>query len=90
MPTATKSARVKTRKVAAPAAAQEENDIVADVLPTKIKKPLEIDDIEPAAVGIEEKIEEDPLIAATEEDETAEEAVIDGEELNPFGDRWEE
>lgn len=60
-------------------------------MPTvKNKKPVEIYEPEPIVVGVEEKIEEDPLVPATEEEDDAEEATIDSEELNPFGDRWEE
>jgi hypothetical protein len=91
MPTATKSARIKEKKpVTVKDTALEENEGDADVIPAKKKKPLEIDELEPVSV-VEEKIEEDPLIGATEEDELAsDEATLDTEELNPFGDRWEE
>ncbi|MEN9524287.1 MAG: hypothetical protein RL536_356 [Candidatus Parcubacteria bacterium] len=93
MPTAQKNARVKaskSKKIVAQTDSQEESDHVVEVLPTKNKKPLEIDELEPATGSADEKIEEDPLVAAAEEDEISEEASIDGEELNPFGDRWEE
>ena len=93
MPTATKNSRlksVKTKRVLAkPDVAHE--DVAAEPEPIllKSKKPIEMDEPEPAVAGVEEKIEEDPLVAAVE-DEESEEAVLDGEELNPFGDRWEE
>jgi hypothetical protein len=94
MATATKSrSRISAKaKKPAPAAdhtevAELEHDI--DATPIKAKKPIEIDEPE-VAVGIEEKAEEDPLVAATEEDDSVEEISLDGEELNPFGDRWEE
>ncbi len=93
MATATKSSRiknVKTKKVLAkPIEAHEDGVAEIDPIPLKNKKPLEIDEPEVAVAGVEEKIEEDPLVAAVE-DEESEEAVLDGEELNPFGDRWEE
>ncbi len=86
--TSTKSIRPKTKK-ATVEVVQEEQIHEADITPSKVKKPLEID--EPEVVGgIEEKLEEDPLIGATEDEESSEEASLDGEELNPFGDRWEE
>ncbi len=88
MPTATKNARSKTKKVVTSTDA-EETAPEGDAIPSKIKKPIEIDEPEPV-IGIEEKPEEDPLLGAVEEDEASEEAVLDGEELNPFGDRWEE
>lgn len=81
--------RPKNKKVAPPPADEQEEGVGADMLPTKIKKPLEIEEHEPI-IGIEEKPEEDPLAAPVEEDEAAEELSLDGEELNPFGDRWEE
>ncbi len=92
MPTATKNVRAKSKKpVASEETLPEEIEGEVDTLPAKSKKPLEIvDELEPVAV-VEEKLEEDPLIAATEEDELgSEEISLDTEELNPFGDRWEE
>ncbi|MEK7641984.1 MAG: hypothetical protein AAB365_03270 [Patescibacteria group bacterium] len=87
MPTV-KHPRTKIHKAVAPT---EEHDeaVESEVLPVKIKKAIEIDEPEPAVIGVEEKLEEDPLATPTEDDE-AEELSLDGEELNPFGDRWEE
>lgn len=92
MPTATKNERQKNKKnIASPSNTQEEvipGEKEIDI--AKNKKILEVDEIEPAIV-IEEKIEEDPLIAIIEDEEgSAEEITLDNEELNPFGDRWEE
>jgi hypothetical protein len=92
MATATKS-RVKTKKPDpvveehAEESGHPETDL--DVKPGKAKKPIEIDEPE-VAVAIDEKVEDDPLVGAVEEDDTAEEISLDGEEINPFGDRWEE
>ncbi|MBP6858540.1 MAG: hypothetical protein KBC33_01775 [Candidatus Pacebacteria bacterium] len=82
----------KTKKTAP---AVEEHDEVEehheDTLPVKAKKPVEIDEPEPVLAVVDEKLEEDPLAAPAEDDELAgEELSLDGEELNPFGDRWEE
>ena len=89
MATATKSAKTKMKRgVVRASGALADAESGADIAPTLHKKPLEIDEPEVVA-GVEEKAEEDPLAAATEED-GAEEMSLDGEELNPFGDRWEE
>ncbi len=95
MPTVSKTRSkiaAKTKK-GAPVVEQhtEESDQELDLelKPGKAKKPIEIDEPEPA-VAVDEKAEEDPLAVATEEDDSVEEISLDGEELNPFGDRWEE
>lgn len=90
MPTATK--KLVVTKKSAPTVVEKTTEEVrgeADAIIAKNKKPIEIGDLEPVVAGVEEKSEEDPLVATTEEEDT-EEAVLDGEELNPFGDRWEE
>lgn len=93
MATATKNTRVKTTKTkkAAPEnEVQHDEETEVEILPSKNKKPIEVDEPEPAIAAVDEKLEEDPLIAAIEDDDAAEEMSLDGEELNPFGDRWEE
>lgn len=91
MTTTTKSAHLKTKKVA-PQTDSTNDETGNDIEPMleKNKKIIEIYEPEPIVSGVEEKVEEDPLIPAVEDEEGAEEAIIDGEELNPFGDRWEE
>lgn len=94
MPTATKTRSkmaTKSKKVAPVAEHTNEHEQEPDLelKAGKVKKPIEIDEPEPA-IAVEEKAEEDPLAVATEEDDSAEEISLDGEELNPFGDRWEE
>jgi hypothetical protein len=62
------------------------------VIPAKGKKILPLEEPE-AIIGGEEKavVEEDVILPAVAEDEeTAEEASLDDEEVNPFGDKWEE
>lgn len=90
MPT-TKSSSSKSKKVA-PKVDATNDDIGPEIDPinTKNKKLIEIYEPEPITAGVEEKIEEDPLIAAVEEEDGEEAVSLDGEELNPFGDRWEE
>jgi hypothetical protein len=89
MATATKTAKLKSKKAPEPVEEHAEHDHDVEAPISKGKKPIEIDEPEPV-VGIDEKIEEDPLLGAVEEDDSAEEISLDGEELNPFGDRWEE
>lgn len=65
---------------------------VSSIIPTKSKIPLEIEDPDVAhPIIVEEKIEEDPLVKEENSDELeSEEATLDEEELNPFGDKWEQ
>jgi hypothetical protein len=91
MPSATKNVRIKTKKtISRTDTIHEEVGLETDSISAKNKKLVEIYEPEPIVVNLEEKIEEDPLIPETEEEDGAEEATIDSEELNPFGDRWEE
>lgn len=56
----------------------------------KIKKVLEVEEPE-TVLGIDEKVDEDGSPLGDSEDELAsEDATIDDEEVNPFGDKWEE
>ncbi len=68
---------------------ENEEEIGSIETKSKIKKPAEIDaaDILPE---IDEKVvdEENPLLAG--EDEEDEVASLDDEDLNPFGDKWEQ
>ena len=88
-----KNSRQSTKKIKAkPAvtdeAPQEENE---DILEPKVgkAKPIEVDIPEPI-IGIDEKPEVDPLLSDEEtEDSPAEEAGLDDDEVNPFGDKWE-
>ncbi|MEK7609897.1 MAG: hypothetical protein AAB470_02135 [Patescibacteria group bacterium] len=90
MTTATKNLRPKNKKNLVSARLNNnKTDGGVDVIPTLIKKSLPVDDLDPV-ITLEEKPEEDPLIGAIEEDENLEEISLDREELNPFGDRWEE
>ena len=60
----------------------------------KKAKSLEIDDLDHIAsttINIEEKPTEDPTITENEDaDLELEELELDDEELNPFGDKWEQ
>jgi hypothetical protein len=64
---------------------------VAELDGPKSKKPIDLEAaLEPAAI-IDEKVEDEVLPVGEEtEDGTAEELTLDDEELNPFGDKWEQ
>jgi hypothetical protein len=56
----------------------------------KIEKIPDIDLHDDLVQVIDEKPEVDPLLAEEESDDAAtEEATLDEEEINPFGDKWE-
>ena len=70
----------------------EEGDPETDVIPAKgaAKKPLVIDPVD-ILPETDEKLEDDaPLLVGTDEEESEEGPSLDAEELNPFGDKWEE
>jgi hypothetical protein len=88
---ASKNASAKIKKPIKSVASEipEEGDL--DAGPAKIKSIIDPVELEPA-IGIEEKPEEDPIIAPPTDDDEAsgDETSLDAEDLNPFGDRWEE
>ena len=66
----------------------DELDLASPVI-GKSKKPLDLDDPE-LIPGTEEKIEDDDPLAEDAADENSDdEASIDEEDVNPFGDKWE-
>jgi hypothetical protein len=68
-----------------------ENELdIPETEETKSKKPVDLEAaLEPASV-IEEKIEEDPLVATEDPEEDEEGLSLDDDELNPFQDKWEQ
>ena len=57
---------------------------------TKIKNVPDVDLHDDLSNIVEEKPEVDPLLAEEEPDDSvSEEASLDEEEINPFGDKWE-
>ncbi|HTK33512.1 MAG TPA: hypothetical protein VL335_03135 [Candidatus Paceibacterota bacterium] len=95
--TKTKKSTAKATKKVAPAVAPEieehDEEIEADIISpkSKLKKPAEVDaaDILPE-VAIDEKIDEDAPVIPLEDEEAEELPTLDDEDLNPFGDKWEE
>lgn len=56
----------------------------------KAKKGVDIESaLEPAAI-IDEKTDDDLPVSVDDEDSTGEELSLDDDELNPFGDKWEQ
>ena len=54
------------------------------------KKPIEIEIREDAAQSEEKTDSEIPAAADEQEELATEEASLDDDELNPFGDKWEQ
>ena len=70
---------------------ETENELdVPETEETKSKKPLDLEAaLEPASV-IEDKIEEDPLVATEDSEEDEDGLSLDDDELKPFQDKWEQ
>ena len=91
--TKSKKASVKNSKKKQPPAVVEieEKEEEIDILSPKgkAKKPVEIDaaDILPE---VDEKIDEETVALSLEDEESEDVASLDAEDLNPFGDKWEE
>ena len=86
-----KSAHPKKQKVRKPAETEAgDEDAVIAANPLKAKKPVELDVVE-AVIGIDEKIDpEAPIVEEGAEETAAEELGIDDDEIDPFGDKWEQ
>ena len=71
-------------------AENQNDDENADPVVTKTKKPLEFDLPEEAA-PLDDKIDDDAPAVNEETDElSSDESTLDDDELNPFGDKWEQ
>lgn len=76
------------KKIAMKPVKNTEHEEAEDVHPAKLKKEIELDLPEAAA---HDKVEEaDAFEEPREDDELAEEAELDTEEIDPFNDKWEE
>jgi hypothetical protein len=71
---------------------EEEAEGIIDARVQKNKKPIELElPEEPVAVVIDDKTEEETAVLGEEAEElAAEDLGLDDEELNPFGDKWEQ
>lgn len=70
----------------------ETHDTGSDNAPAKIKRKPDLVEIdEPEALSpFDEKSHDEDSTGASDEDDEFSDNDLDGEELNPFGDRWEE
>ncbi len=68
----------------------EDTDEIDDPLLSKNKKPLEIDIPDEIITPIEEKTDEELAVTEDGEDASGDELSLDDDELNPFGDKWEQ
>jgi hypothetical protein len=73
------------------APAQKTAEVEEIVVPSKIKKGLDIEVGEVFAAAPDKEDDAEVLpVEAVDGDELEDEAEIDTEEINPFGDKWEE
>ncbi len=82
----------KTKEKASPEQETEieTNDDAEEVVGPKAKKGVDLESaLEPAAI-IDEKIDDELPVSLEDEDSASEEISLDDEELNPFGDKWEQ
>ena len=84
----THSKQMKNKKVVT-STTQDAEDMVDPVL-EKNKKTIELDVAEEVLPTMEEKLEEETSISDDSEDSSADELTLDDDELNPFGDKWEQ
>jgi len=85
----TKKSHSKTTKDHAAAPATQDEDELKDASVLNEKKIIDVDAaLEPAL--IEDKEDEDLPVTPEDTDDPADELSLDDEELNPFGDKWEQ
>jgi hypothetical protein len=63
---------------------------VEEVIGPKAKKGVDLESALEPAVIIDEKVDEDLPVVAEDEESAVDEVTLDDEELNPFGDKWEQ
>lgn len=61
-----------------------------EVDPPKVKKIIEMEESEISGVIVDEKAPDDAFISDDSEELEVEEVGMDDEDLNPFGDKWEQ
>lgn len=68
---------------------KDEEDIVINPTKSVSKKPAEIDAVD-ILPEVDEKIEDDAPVLGIEDEDSEDVPSLDSEDLNPFGDKWEE
>jgi hypothetical protein len=86
----TQSKRIKSKALGK--TVEEKAVGIIDARIEKNKRPIELDlPEEPvAAIVLEEKTDEETVQAEDAEEVAAEEPSLDDDEVNPFGDKWEQ
>jgi len=82
-------ATAKKQAAAVKAVTKKAAPLVEDAIPDKLpKRDLDLDATDPLVPAVEEA---EPLEGASEDaEDAADEASLDGEEIDPFNDKWEE
>jgi len=85
----TKKSNTKNTKVRVATPAVQEDDELKDSAIISDKKIIDVDAVlEPAL--IEEKGDDEVPVVTEDAEEGGDEISLDDEELNPFGDKWEQ
>ncbi len=89
--TAPKAAKkISTKPVVAPIEENDEEDAVGVDTKSKSSKPIEIDVADALHETPDEKEVLESVAVESEEEESEDVPSLDAEDLNPFGDKWEE
>ncbi|MFA6295471.1 MAG: hypothetical protein WC666_03540 [Candidatus Paceibacterota bacterium] len=80
--------RVRSKTV--PVVKQETPEDIIDPQLLKNKKIIELDTVEDAVPVLEEKSDEETPATEDTDDSNTDEISLDDDELNPFGDKWEQ
>lgn len=90
MPTTQTTKTKQKTKVVEKKQTEEVEEQENEALPAKTKKIVEIDEPERIIVGVEEKLDDDAVqVPEDEEGGGVEDATLDDEEVDPFGDKYE-
>ncbi len=86
-----KALRPKKQTIKAkPADAVEENDDAVGLQAGKIKKVIEVELGDEIVAPLEKLDDDAPVVSEDGEELSTDELGLDEEEINPFGDKWEE
>lgn len=68
----------------------KDTDEIEEVEGPKAKKSVDLESALEPAVIIDEKTDDDLPLMSDDEDSSSDELSLDDDELNPFGDKWEQ
>ncbi|MFA6458877.1 MAG: hypothetical protein WCV79_00545 [Candidatus Paceibacterota bacterium] len=86
MPTKTQSKKINTTRQTKPSSEKEEEEIV--ITKKSSTKPIEIEETDIIIAEVEKPV--DDVVTEDGEVEEVEEAGLNEEDLDPFGDKWEQ